>query len=118
MRAIIPIIFLLLTTISAMADTRPCAIAIEWWLTNQGKFQGSSISTKESPEGSNRFIITQWNVPGVNQPTDKEIEQIIEDYNVYINQKLSDDSSKASILKSKLNLNDADIKTLKGILNG
>ena len=62
--------------------TRPCSDALGWWLNNQGKLDGSSVSTKEI--SSTEYQITKWVVSGVTQPTDQEVEVIIDDYNTWI----------------------------------
>lgn len=68
--------------------TKYCANALEWWLRNQGKFDGAIVCTQEDSiqnengvfVGTGYFTITKWVVDGVNQPTDDQVNQIIIDY--------------------------------------
>lgn len=63
--------------------TRFSAHAIEWWLKNLGKFNGAKIRTNETYQGSGLFEITQWEVCGIQQPSDYELEHILADYEAF-----------------------------------
>ena len=58
-----------------------CAHALQWWLEDMSgnPFIGAKICTKQVGN-SDQFTITKWEVDGIEQPTDEEIEQIIADY--------------------------------------
>ena len=58
---------------------RPIALALEWWLGEQDKFNDAKISTKYNTK-IQKYELTKWDVPGVDRPTDPEIEQIVTDY--------------------------------------
>lgn len=58
--------------------TKPCAVALEWWLRGQGKFAGANIQTR-SDDGA-VYAITHWDANGVPQPTDDEVMDIVEQY--------------------------------------
>ncbi len=72
-------------------STKFCAHALEWWLRQQGVFEGAQICTRQLGD-SDQFEITKWAFPsgtfpseafpsGIPQPTDAAINQILEDYN-------------------------------------
>lgn len=46
-------------------------VALLWWLKRQGKAPTFTTSNN---------CITSWSVPGVQQPTQEQIEQIVKDY--------------------------------------
>lgn len=52
---------------------KPCAFALEWWLRGQNKFIGANIRTVGN-------VITYWSADGVPQPTDEQVNQIVENY--------------------------------------
>ena len=60
-------------------STKSCAMAIQWWLQKQNKFNDVSVSTKQIDKTDN-FEIIKWIVPDIKQPTDDEINKIIDDY--------------------------------------
>ena len=77
----ITLIALLLVFISGISYAgldKPIALALEWWLRGQNKFIGSSVSTTQDKDG--KYIIMGWKVGGVEQPTDKDLEKIVSDY--------------------------------------
>ena len=63
-------------------STKFCAHALQWWLENwsesENYFEGAKICTKQVGD-TDQFVITKWEVDGVEQPTDEEINQIIAD---------------------------------------
>ena len=78
-----------LFTFSLFAATPPCAIQIEWWLREQGKFVDASIRTQQI--GTNKYEITKWEVLGVDKPTDAEILVIIASYNARVKEKTTEE---------------------------
>lgn len=87
----------------------PFAHALEWWLRSQGKWAGS-VSTAEgkvefapnSYAGDGSFRITKWKVPGVAEPDEAQIRQILSEYKAYESGKKASDTKAASDVKSKL----------------
>ena len=72
------ILFIILSVAQSLgAADKPSAIALEWWLRTQGKFDGAIVCTKEI---NGKFEIIEWKVLGVSQPTNAEVEKIIKDY--------------------------------------
>lgn len=62
---------------------KSCAIALEWYLRKNGKFEGSKISTKQvdkDDQGNLLFDITEWEVEGMKKPTATAVNKIIADY--------------------------------------
>lgn len=104
--------FLLLfqTTFSFASVSRPPAQALEWWLNTQGKFKGSSVCTAQNENGN--FSITKWNVDGINQPTDKELDKIIDDYISSVAQNIQTDATQKQAVLSKLGITDDEFKSL------
>ena len=74
------LIALLLVFIAGIsyAGDKPIAPALEWWLRGQDKFVGSSVSTAQDKDG--KYVVIGWKVDGVEQPTDKDLEKIVSDY--------------------------------------
>ena len=98
------------------ADTRSSAMALEWWLKDQGKVKGSTVCTKDASEGSNRCVITDWKVPGVPKPTEALIVQIIDYYDSFlIINKITDGTRKTEVM-TKFGLTDDDVEVLKKLL--
>ena len=54
------------------------ALALEWWLREQNKFNGAVVCTRQKKDGT--FIITRWEVSGIDKPTDAQIDVIFSDY--------------------------------------
>lgn len=82
MRIFLSVMFLLIFSLPSYATiNKDCATAIEWWLKSQNKFEGAKISTKKNDDGT--FSITQWEAQDVPKPTDEEVNNIVEDYQVY-----------------------------------
>ncbi len=69
------IIIALLFSPIAHATTKPSAYALSWWVNEQGK-----AGTIRTAQKDGQYVITEWGVTGVPQPTDAEIVQIIKDY--------------------------------------
>ena len=106
MRKYIVLILILLYAAYSYADTRrPSAIAIEWWLRKQNKFEGAKINTKETPDG--KYKITNWEANGVSQPTDDDLEAIISDYEKY--QKEQEKFKKEARIRVKTKLKELGI---------
>lgn len=63
----------------AYADiTKPPAMALEWWLKSRNKMTGSTVCTREKPDGY--YEINDWKVLGIPKPNDKQVMDIIYDY--------------------------------------
>ena len=63
----------------AIASTvRSPATALEWNLDRQGKFDGASVRTRQLPDDT--WEIFEWRVLNTTQPTDVEVDQIIDNY--------------------------------------
>ena len=71
------------------------AIALEWWLKEQDKFEGAKVCTKAN-------LLTEWEVVGVAEPTDKQIEQIVTDYEAQLKIKQEAEVSILASVKTKL----------------
>lgn|SRR3990167_3765634 len=84
---------------------RPSALAIEWWLREQDKFEGVKINTKQLPDG--KYDVTNWEVIGIQKPTDVELEVIINDYEQYLKDK--DKSQKEKVIRVKTKLKELGI---------
>jgi hypothetical protein len=99
----------------AFADTsRPPAAALEWWLRALGKFEGAKVSTAELPNGTYR--VTQWNVKGVGQPNDVQVEAIMNQYDAYLVEDAKEKAIEEAELLKKLDLNNDELATLRRIL--
>ena len=70
-------------------------IALEWWLREQDKFEGAKVCTKAS-------LLTKWEVVGIAEPTDKQIEQIVTDYEAQLKIKQEAEVSTLASVKTKL----------------
>ena len=80
---------LLVLSPSVFAGTsRPSAQALSWYLEAQGKLSGASIRTRQLPNGT--FEIFEWRVTGVPQPTDTEVNIIIDNYKASLIQDATD----------------------------
>lgn len=112
----IALILYFLSCYNAYADTRPSAQALEWWLRKQGKFDNVTVRTEEIEEGTNRFKITAWEVPGIKKPTDQEVEQIIDEFESSKTLKASKMNTDKQTILQKLGLTEDEFKTLKELL--
>lgn len=61
-----------------MSISKPCAAALELWLRDQDKFEGATVRTRKLKNGN--WEIFEWKVDGVEKPKDKEVENIIKQY--------------------------------------
>lgn len=76
--------------------------SLEWWLKKQSKFINAKIDTRQLEDGT--FVLTRWEVDGVPKPSEKELEDILKDYEKEIlNEKVVEDQKWLSI-KQKLKL--------------
>ena len=107
MRKIVYIILAIcfISTLSFSSTDRPSAIAIEWWLRGQNKIDGAKINTKQLPDG--KYEITHWEANGVSQPTNAQLEIIIDGYEQYL--KDQEKFKKDSRLRVKAKLKDLGI---------
>lgn len=71
------IVAILLLSSTCFAYDKPIAAALENYLRDMNKFEGSSVSTKEE---DGKWVITKWVVAGVSQPTEAELKDIVKDY--------------------------------------
>ena len=51
--------------------------ALEWWLKEQNKFDGSNVFTRNGD-------LIDWGVNGVTRPNQNQINSIIRDYQTYL----------------------------------
>ena len=79
MKKVILMITIICFCSTAFASTKNCAPALEWWVRNQGKIDGAKISTQQI-KGTDQYEITKWEVNGIVKPTDEQVNQIIQDY--------------------------------------
>ena len=103
MRKIIILVLIvgfLVTSFCEASTKRPSALAIEWWLRGQDKFEGAKINTQELPNG--KYEITNWETNGVSQPTDAELEVIINNYEQYLKDKDKFQKESRARVKTKL----------------
>ena len=103
---ILIIITILFTSIYAYADTssRPSALALEWWLKGQGKFEDARVRTIYDDK-KNEYKITKWKVQGVAKPKKSELDTIIDNYEIQyvkpktINERLVELENRVSALE-------------------
>lgn len=87
-------------------------MALERWLTGQGKFVGSTVSTKETVPGNGDFQITEWVVAGVAQPNATAIATIISDHEAAEIAEASAQVTDLAAAKTALGLTDAQYKAI------
>lgn len=59
--------------------SKPCALPLEWWIkVVQGHSQSFNVRTKQLSDG--KYELYEWAVGNIAKPTDKQVEQIIKDY--------------------------------------
>jgi hypothetical protein len=98
--------------------SKSCAIALEWWLRKQGKFDGAKVATREIPEeynpgqfrGTGVYEITRWEVPGVPQPTPEETNNIIDEYESAKPVAAALKETEKSVILSKLGITEIELK--------
>ena len=113
MKTIITFILLLLISTTAFAFTKPISAALEWWLKEQGAWEGAKVITKS--EG-NEYVLGYWKVTGVPRPTDPEIQVILDDYEQYLSDKQIEKKEAKDKTKQKLGMNDKQLEELKQAL--
>lgn len=107
----VPVLLILLNGL-AYADTdRAPAAALEWWLRSQGKFEGAEVNTAETPQ--RKYRITNFKVAGLTQPTDVELEAIMDQYEAAMVVKKEQDKIDTEKVLAKVKLDKAELTLLK-----
>ena len=114
MKKLIVLLIIVMLSTNAYASLRPCAYAIEWWLRDQNKWEGSDIRTKM--EGDDH-VIGYWSANGVPEPTPAELEDIIDDYEQYLADLEQEKIDSKNKTKQKLSLTDKQLEELKQALS-
>ena len=96
---------------SAGASVRPAGIALEWYLEDQGA--SGTVRTKYT---GGEYVIFEWVVPGLAQPTPLQLETIINDYEQSLVDKQAEKVASKGKTKIKLGLTDKQLEELKQAL--
>lgn len=98
-----------------MATSRRSDLAIHHWLkTVKGRDQAECCISYRN----NQWEIDSWLVPGITQPTDAEVETMIDTYEAYVAQEETNKNNRISSIKTKLgNLSSDDVTALKELLD-
>lgn len=112
------LIFMMLVLIPTplFAATKDPTRALGWYLSEQGKKAGAVVSAEQTAPGEDSYVLKDWNVTGVNRPSEAEINIIISDHETYLANKKSQEDSEKAAIKTKLGLSDSDVKALKALL--
>jgi hypothetical protein len=84
--------------------------ALRWWLEKNGNsphFGGC----KQLEDGS--FMIHEWQLKNVPQPTEAQIATIVIEYNVFKEQEATQEDTDWIALKTKLKLSDKEFQLFK-----
>jgi hypothetical protein len=110
-------ILLLLTLIIALsypcraAVDEPIALALEWWLRAQNKFDGVSVRTTTDSGG--KYYIKEWKVPGVPQPDDTLLEQIVANHKTFLTAENTRRTAKLASIRTRLQLDDEALEMIR-----
>ena len=104
-------ILIFLSPVSFAATNRPSALALEWWLRGQNKVIGAEVCTKQRQD--RKFEITCWDANGVSQPTNAELDIIIDGYEAFLASEDIRKRGRLTALKARLNLNDEDLNLIR-----
>ena len=94
--------------------TRPCGDAIEYHYRQLGQWETNNPDIRTSSKDGVTYTIDHWSLGLISQPSDATIETFIDEYENYLNNILP---SEETALKTKMNLSNAEIKTLKKVLS-
>lgn len=94
--------------------TKPPAAAIEWWLKSRNKMQGSTVCTREKPEGN--YEITSWKVLGIPKPDDQAVMDIVYQYeNALPDIKEAEEAAQKKKALEMIGLTEADVVKIKAL---
>ena len=93
--------------------SRAPALALEWHLRALGKLQNARVNTEETESG---YRITAWAVTGVSQPTDAEVETIINQYTAARDTDAAARRTRKLALAAKLGLAAGEVRALRELI--
>jgi len=98
------------------ASQKPIMDALEHYLSSINRRKNAQYSTRQNDFGE--YVIGSWDVPGVRQPTEEELDQLVLDYENHVIDEKERLEQKRAAAEAKLTELGLDLEGLREALRG